>query len=185
MSRSKTGPRRRPCFPPRASAAAGLLAGAVLLAGALAGCGAPPELRPDTARQLQSQVLAVTEAAAAKDPAGSLKLLDALATRLDQAAASGDVSFRRHQSIRTAIDAVRADLTAQQAAAETARRAAEQIAAEQAAAAETARRAAEQIAAEQAAAAQAAAVAPPPAAVAPAPVPANTSKAKGKDKGKD
>jgi hypothetical protein len=178
MSRSTTGQRRRPCFPPRVSAAAGLLACAVLFTGALAGCGAPPELRPDAARQLQSQVLAVTEAAAAEDPAGSLKLLDALATRLDQAAASGDVSFRRHHSIRTAIDAVRADLTAQQAAAETARRAAEQLAAEQAAA--DAR-----VAAEQAAAAQAAASAPPPAVVAPAPVPANNGKAKAKDKSKD
>lgn len=175
MSRSTTGRHRRPCFPPRVSAAVRLVACAVLFAGALAGCGAPPELRPEVARQLQSQVLAVTGAAAAEDPAGSLKLLDALAGRLDQAAASGDVSFRRHQSIRAAIDAVRADLTAQQAAeqaaAETARRAAEQIAAEQAAT-------------DQAAAAQAAAVAPPPAAVAPAPVPANNSKAKGKDKGK-
>ena len=166
MTRGTTGQRRRPCFPPRVSATACLLAACAVLAGALAGCGAPPELRPDAARQLQSQVLAVTEAAAAEDPARSLQLLDELAAGLDQAAASGDVSFRRHHSIRAAIDAVRADLTAQQAAAETARRAAEQIAAE------------------QAAADQAAAVAPPPA-VAPAPVPANTSKAKGKDKGRD
>ncbi len=87
------------------------------LAGALAGCGSPaPELGRDAARQLQSQVLAVSEAAAANDPAGSLKHLDELLTRLDAAAASGEVSFKRHQSIKSSIDAVRADLAAQQAA---------------------------------------------------------------------
>ena len=156
------------CGPP----AGAVLAAGALFAGALAGCGAPPDLRPDTARQLQSQVLAVTEAAAAQDPAGSLKQLDALAARLDQAAASGDVSFRRHQSIRTAIDAVRADLTARQAAAEAARKAAEQLAAEQAAA-DTAGKQPTR---------------PPPrapAVVPPAPAPANNGKAKGKEKGKD
>jgi hypothetical protein len=176
MSPSTTGRGGR--CPRRRSATAVFLACAVLFAGALAGCGAPPELRPEAARQLQSQVLAVTEAAAAEDPAGSLRLLDELATRLDQAAARGDVSFRRHQNIRASIAAVRTDLTAQQAAAEAARRATEQ------AAAETARAAAEQAAADQAAAAQAAA-AQPPAVVTPAPAPANNGKAKGKDKDKD
>ncbi len=113
---------------------AGLLAG-LLVAGALAGCGSPaPELGRDAARQLQSQVLAVSEAAAANDPAGSLKHLDELLTRLDAAAASGEVSFRRHQSIKASIDAVRAELAAQQAA-EAARKAAEIASAEQAAAA--------------------------------------------------
>ncbi len=149
---------------------AGFLAG-VLLAGALAGCGSPaPELDRDAARQLQSQVLSVSQAAAANDPAGSLKLLDGLLTRLDAAAASGEVSFKRHQSIKSAIDAVRADLAAQQAAAE--RAAAEQAAAAQAAAEKVA---AEKAAAEQAAAAQA---------VAPAPAPAGNGNAKGKSKGK-
>ncbi|PVZ58884.1 mucin-associated surface protein [Arthrobacter sp. H-02-3] len=154
---------------------AGLLAG-VLLAGALAGCGSPaPELDRDAAKQLQSQVLAVSEAAAANDPAGSLKLLDDLLTRLDAAAANGEVSFKRHQSIKSSIDAVRADLAAQQAAAE--RAAADKAAAEKAAA--------DQAAAEQAAAAQAAAAAaqPAPAAVAPAPGPAGKAKEKGKGKG--
>ncbi|MFF2244626.1 mucin-associated surface protein [Arthrobacter sp. NPDC058130] len=144
---------------------AGLIAGLVL-AGALAGCGsAAPELGRDAARQLQSQVLAVSEAAASNDPAGSLKKLDELLTGLDAAAASGEVSFKRHQSIKSSIDAVRADLVAQQAAAEAARLAAEQEAAAQAAAA-------------------AAAAAPAPAAVVPAPAPANSGKAKGKAKGK-
>jgi len=148
---------------------AGFLTGA-LLAAALAGCGSPaPELDRDAARQLQSQVLSVSQAAAANDPAGSLKLLDGLMTRLDAAAASGEVSFKRHQSIKSAIDAVRADLAAQQAAAQ---RAAEQAAAAQAA---QEKAAAEKAAAEQAAAAQA---------VAPAPAPAGNGNGKNKPKGK-
>ena len=152
---------------------AGWLLGAVLLTGTLAGCGATPELDRDAARQLQSQVLAVTEAAAADDPAESLKHLDELVLKLDGAAARGEVSFQRHQSIRTSIDTVRADLGTRQAEAEAeaARVAAEQNAAAQAAAA----------AAAQARADAAAAAAPPPA-VAPSP-PAGTGK--GKDKGKD
>ncbi|MGY3318090.1 mucin-associated surface protein [Arthrobacter sp. TE12232] len=154
--------------------AAGRLAGVLLagvLAGSMAGCGSPaPDLGRDAATQLQSQVLAVSEAAAANDPAGSLKLLDELLTRLDAAAANGEVSFKRHQSIKSSIDAVRADLAAQQAAAE--RAAADKAAAEKAAA-------------DQAAAAQAAAAAaqPAPAAVAPAPAPAGKAKEKGKGKG--
>ncbi|CAH0301604.1 MULTISPECIES: mucin-associated surface protein [unclassified Arthrobacter] len=157
---------------PRYRVPAGLLAG-LLVAGALAGCGSPaPELGRDAARQLQSQVLAVSEAAAANDPAGSLKHLDELLARLDAAAASGEVSSRRHQSIKSSIEAVRVDLAAQQAA-------------------EAARKAAEEASAEQAAAAQAAAAAQTaPAAVAPAPAPAPVasdianSNGKSKDKGK-
>lgn len=154
---------------------ASLLAG-LLAAGTLAGCGSPaPELGPSAARQLQSHVLAVSEAAAANDPAASLQHLDELLTRLDALAANGEVSFRRHQSIKSSIDAVRADLAAQQAA-ETARKAAEKAAAEKAAA--------EKAAAEQAAAAQAAAAArKAPAAVAPAPAPAKTATGKSKHKG--
>jgi regulator of protease activity HflC (stomatin/prohibitin superfamily) len=149
----------------------GLLA-TVLLAGMLAACGSPaPELDRNTATQLQSQVLSVSQAAAANDPAASLKLLDGLLTRLDAAASNGEVSFKRHQSIKSAIDAVRADLTAQQAA----RAAAEKAAAAKAAAAKAAaaKAAAEKAAAEQAAAA---------AAIAPAPAPAGNGgpKAKGK-----
>jgi hypothetical protein len=158
--------------------AAGWLATAVLAA-ALAGCSAPSaELGPDAAKQLQSQVLAVTEAAAANDVAGSLKLLDELVVKLDDAATRGEVSFKRHQSIRASVEAVRADLTAQQAAAAAA-----------AAAAEAARVAAEQEAAAQAAAkaaADAAAAAPPPAVIAPVPAPVQENPGKGgKAKGKD
>ena len=171
MSDSRTAGQDRGGVRYRVSAS--LLAG-LLAAGALAGCGSPaPELGSGAARQLQSEVLAVSEAAAANDPEGSLKHLDELLTRLDAVAASGEVSFRRHQSIKSSIDAVRADLVAQQAA-EAARKAAETAAAEQAAAAQ--------------AAAQAAAAQPAPAAVAPAPAhapaPAPAGKGKSKDKGK-
>ncbi|MCB5294533.1 mucin-associated surface protein [Arthrobacter sp. SO3] len=148
---------------------AGWLLGTVLLTGTLAGCAAAPELDRAAARELQAQVLSVTEAAAANDPAASLKHLDELVVKLDEAAARGGVSFKRHQSIRKTVDAVRADLNAQQA--EAARVAAEQEAAAQAAAAAAAQ-----------AEAAAAAAAPPPA-VAPAP-PADSGKTKPKGKGK-
>ena len=167
---------------------AGLLAGVLLvgtLAGALAACGSPaPELDRNAATQLQAQVLSVSQAAAAHDPAGSLKLLDGLLTRLDAAAANGEVSFKRHQSIKAAIDAVRADLAAQQAAAAAARAAAEHAAAEKAAAAKAAaeKAAAAQKAQAEAAAAQAAAE-QAAAAQAAAPAPGGKGRPKGKGKG--
>ncbi|MGO4192077.1 mucin-associated surface protein [Arthrobacter sp. YAF17] len=148
---------------------------AALLTGTLAGCAPAAELDRDAAKQLQSAVLAVTEAAAANDPAASLKHLDELVLKLDEAAARGEVSFKRHQGIRKSVDTVRADITARQA--EAARVAAEQEAAAQAAAAAAAQAEAD------AAAAAAAAQAPPPA-VAPVP-PVNNGKGKGKGKDKD
>lgn len=100
---------RRPAPGIRASTA---LAGCLLAAG-LSGCAGPaPELEGNAAAQLQQRVLAVTSAAAGSDPATALKSLDGLASELDAAAAAGQVSFRRHQSITVAINAVRADLTA-------------------------------------------------------------------------
>ncbi len=159
--------RRQPVRRAPGAVLAGFLFSAALLSGALAGCGAPaPELDRDAAAQLQSKVLSVTEAAAANDPATSLKLLDELTAELDGAAARGAVSFKRHQSVRSSIEAVRVELAAQQAA----RAAAEQEAAAQAAAK---------------AAADAAAAAPPPVVTAPAPAPESPGKgkAKGKDKG--
>ena len=149
---------------------AGWLLGAALLTGALAGCAAAPELDGAAARELQSQVLAVTEAAAANDPAASLKHLDELVLKLDEAAGRGEVSFIRHQSIRKSVDTVRVDLNARQA--DAVRIAAEQEAAAQATAA----------AAQAEADADAAAAAPPPAVVAPAPAPPSDN---GKGKGKD
>ena len=154
---------------------AAFLLTAGLLAGALAGCApASPELGTDAAKELQSQVLSVTEAAAADDSPGSLKLLDELVTKLDDAAARGEVSFKRHQSIKASIDAVRADLTAKQAAADAAKAAAQQAAAQQEAAAQAAAAAA----ATQAASAPA--PQPAPAVVAPAPGKADKPKPKGK-----
>jgi hypothetical protein len=91
---------------------------AIVLSALLAGCGAAaPDLESDTARQLQAKVLTVSQAAAGTDPAKALRSLDELVAQLDASAAAGDVSFKRHQSIMTAIDAVRADLGAAQAAA--------------------------------------------------------------------
>jgi hypothetical protein len=103
---------------------AGAVLGIALVTASLASCSAAPDLDRNAARQLQSKVLAVTGAAAANDPAASLKHLDAFVLELDEAAARGEVSFRRHQSISKSVDAVRADLKARQA--EAARVAAEQ-----------------------------------------------------------
>ena len=105
----RAGTRQRSAPGIRGSAA---LAGCLLAAG-LAGCAGPaPELQGNAAAQLQQRVLAVTSAAAGSDPAKALKSLDGLASELDAAAAAGQVSFRRHQSITVAINAVRADLSA-------------------------------------------------------------------------
>jgi hypothetical protein len=94
-----------------------ILLAAGVLAAVLAGCGPAPDLKNDAARQLQARVLTVSQSAAGNDPAGALKTLDELVSQLDASAANGDVSFKRHQSIMSAINAVRADLTAAQAAA--------------------------------------------------------------------
>ncbi|HEX9229863.1 MAG TPA: mucin-associated surface protein [Arthrobacter sp.] len=153
---------------------AGAVLGMALVTASLASCSAAPDLDRNAARQLQSKVLAVTGAAAANDPAASLKLLDAFVLELDEAAARGEVSFRRHQSISKSVDAVRADLKARQA--EAAR-----VAAEQKAKAAADNAAADKAAAEAAAAQAAAAAAAPPPAVAPAPADRGKSKGKGKD----
>lgn len=112
-----------------------LVLAAGLVSAALTGCStAAPDLEHDAAQQLQAKVLTVSEAAAGNDPAAALKSLDELVAQLDASAADGGVSFKRHQSIMTAIEAVRADLAAAQAQSEAAA-AAEAAAAEAAAAA--------------------------------------------------
>lgn len=141
---------------------AGVALALIVGAGALSGCAAPaPDLDAAAAGQLQSRVLAVTQAAAAGDSPGALKQLDELTTALDTAAADGKVSFKRHQSIKSSIDAVRNDLNAriaqQQAAKDAAAKAAEEQKAAQAARDAAAKAAADQAAADQAAADQAAA----------------------------
>lgn len=106
-----------------------------LLSLGLAACGSTqPELETDAAAQLQQRVLAVTKAAAGNDPAKALKSLDQLSSELDAAAAAGQVSFKRHQSITVAIGSVRTGLTAAQAAKKSAAAAAAKAAAAKAAA---------------------------------------------------
>ena len=112
-----------------------VLTGCMLAAG-LAGCaGAAPELETNAAAKLQQQVLEVTRSAAGSNPAAALKSLDRLTSELDAAAAAGQVSFKRHRSITAAINSVRADLTAAQAAKKAAADAAARAAAAKATAA--------------------------------------------------
>ncbi|GAA1255542.1 mucin-associated surface protein [Arthrobacter pascens] len=147
------------------------LAAACLTVAALSGCAAAPgDLDPQTGRELQARVLAVSTAAANADPAVGLRTLDELVDHLTRAAADGDVSFKRHQSIMKAIGAVRADLRAAMAAKTAASKAAAEKAA---AAAEKAAAAAEKVAAEatETAAAPNIAVRPAPATLAPLPLP--------------
>ena len=103
----------RSALPARASAtlAMGLLAFGLVACG-----GTAPELEIAAASQLQQRVLAVTKAAAGNDPAKALKSLEQLSSELDAAAAAGQVSFKRHQSITVAIDSVRTGLASAQAA---------------------------------------------------------------------
>ncbi|MEK0155502.1 mucin-associated surface protein [Arthrobacter oryzae] len=151
-----------------------------LLVAGLAGCSSSvPDLDTDAAQKLQAKVLTVSQSAASNDPVGALKSLDELLTELDASAAEGNVSFKRHQSITKAIEAVRADLTAAKAQAEADAAAA---AAAQAAAA----KAAADAAAAEAAAAEAAKAAKAPAAEAPAPAQDNAGAGnKGKGKSND
>lgn len=176
MIRSNT--RQRPS--PAGSRYGAFLLTAVLLGGAAAGCGAVPE-RGGAAATLQSQVLAVTKAAAANDPAGTLKLLDELVTKLDRAAAAGEISFQRHQSIMATIDALRAAFAETAAAAVTP---SPQAPIETAEAPLVAIEPAEQPAVAVVPAAPVAVV-PAPVKMATDPVPANSGKAVRKDNGED
>lgn len=156
-----------------------------LAAAALAGCTpSAPDLDPGTGRDLQAQVLAISAAAAADDPATGLRSLDELVGHLTGAAANGEVSFKRHQSIMKAVEAVRADLLAAQATkAAAAKAAAERAAAAKASAAReaAAKAAAESAAAQSAPASQAPATVSGPAASS---QPAGESRGKGSNKGK-
>ncbi len=160
----------------RGTAAAGVLALGVLLAG----CGpADTGLQRDAARPLQERVLSVSQAAAGNDHAAAKAALETLENDVAAAAADGRLSEDRRRTIMTAVAAVRADLMTAMAAEE----AAAAQAAKDAEAAAAAQRQAEAEAAAAAAAAEAAKVAPAP--VAPAPAPAtgkgNETKGKGKD----
>jgi hypothetical protein len=69
-----------------------------------------PELAVDTARELQSRLPEVRQAAAGNDYALALSLLDQLETDVDEAAGDGAMSFARHQGISSALDGLRAEL---------------------------------------------------------------------------
>lgn len=92
--------------------AATLLTAFVLVVG-LAGC-APSGggYSATTAQTLQSDVLSVSEAAAAGDPATALARLDELDARLLDLLAKGAVDQARFDSVSAAIALVRGDLEA-------------------------------------------------------------------------
>ncbi|MBT2520359.1 mucin-associated surface protein [Arthrobacter sp. ISL-28] len=115
---------RLPPRPARRLRASAVLAAGMLALGATGCGGTASELESDAAAQLQQRVLAVTKAAAANNPATALKSLSQLSSDLDAAAAAGHVSFKRHRSITVAIDSVKADLAAAQAAGKAAAEAA-------------------------------------------------------------
>lgn len=184
--------RRR--FRPRV--ALGLAAAGLATAASAACSPVPPDLEPAVSRELQGHVLAVTSAAASGDPAAGLRSLDTLVTHVTTAAADGNVSFKRHQSIIKAVETVRADLRAAAAAkAASAKAAAEKAAAAKAAAEKAAAAKATAKAGTGAAATRnippapavpaTAATAPPSSRIAPAPEnAAEENRTKGADKGK-
>lgn len=162
-----------------------LLAAGLIIA--IAGCTPPPDLGAKTGGELQSRVLAVTTAAATGDPATGLRTLDELVEHLTQAAANGDVSFKRHQSIMKAVEAVRASLRAAAAAEAAASKAAAEKAAAEKAAAKASEAAATEASGQNIATNQATVTLAPQPAQTPQPAkesPASESPARGSDKGK-
>lgn len=123
-------------------------------AATLSGCAAQPELDASVAADLQQSVELVAASAAEDDTAAALGELDNLQIALDAAQKAGTVEAKRAGSIQAAIDLVRADLDAIEAAEEAAAKAeadAAAQAAKDAKAAEEAQAAADQKAAEEAA----------------------------------
>ena len=101
----------------------------------LSGCTADPvDLQAATAENLQTELLAITEASAAGDFSNAQSLLTAMQANLRTAAAAGQVSAERSASIQSAINLVRGDLTVEIDAAVVAAEAAARAAAEAAAA---------------------------------------------------
>lgn len=92
----------------------GIFLTGLLTVGLLTGCSSKPaaDLQVATAQKLQTRVLEVAQLAANKDYAGALRSLEQLNRDLGSAAANGEVSFARDQSIQNAINLVREDLTA-------------------------------------------------------------------------
>ena len=82
-------------------------------------CTAPPQLNAGAAERMQTHAAEVRTAAAAGDYEKAIEGLGDLTEELRQAAADGDVSFARYQSIEAAIEQLSADLAAELAAAST------------------------------------------------------------------
>lgn len=76
-----------------------------------------PDLAVDTARELQSRLPEVRQAAAGNDYARALSLLEQLEQDVDDAASDGAMSFARYQGISSALDRVREELQGLAAAA--------------------------------------------------------------------
>jgi hypothetical protein len=85
---------------------------------ALTGCAGESDYPPETASTLQSQVLLVSQSAQAGDPATAVRQLDELVVLVRDALAKGTITQARHDSILAAIELVRLDLEAAQAALE-------------------------------------------------------------------
>jgi hypothetical protein len=83
-----------------------------------AGCSPQaPELSVDAARELQSRLPEVRQAAAGNDYARALTLLEQFKKDLDEAAGEGKMTFARYQGISSAWERVRAELQVLAAAA--------------------------------------------------------------------
>lgn len=83
--------------------------GTAVAAAALTGCEVPT-LEPKAAEELQTQVSAVAEAAAAEEYEEALSALEGLSLRLETASQLGEVSRSRADRISEAIAAVRLNL---------------------------------------------------------------------------
>jgi hypothetical protein len=79
----------------------------------LSGCaGQASDYGHEIADRLQTEVLEVSQLAAATDYAGAIVSLDELEARLKDARARGDVTDARYESVTAALALVRADLQA-------------------------------------------------------------------------
>lgn len=127
------------------------LAIAAAIAVALTGCAGASPYSADAAADLQTRVLAVSDAAASADYAAVITRLDELRAAADSALAKGEITAERHTSILSSAQLVQTDSERAAAEQEAVRVAAEQAAAADAAAAEqekSAREAAEKAAEE-------------------------------------
>jgi hypothetical protein len=71
-----------------------------------------PELSVDAARELQSRLPEVRQAAAGNDYTRALGLLEEFEKELDEAAGDGKMTFARYQGISSALEDVRNELQA-------------------------------------------------------------------------